>query len=190
MQAYQFVGANTGGRSVPATEVEGWGGAREIGIQYGSASAGNSIVSFIDFTCPYCQRLAPILDSIAEGALGQVEMVFVHFTLDRPLSLRSALAAECANLQGSFRAMASVLYAEIPGKSTEEVDWRSLASDAGLHNLSDFMQCMERPAEDFPRIQAGKEFGRERGVAGTPTVWVNGFRSEARTIESFEASMH
>lgn len=187
MQAHQMVGAGGSGAVALPTEVEGWDRAREVGIQYGSPEATNSIVYFIDFTCPFCQRLAPVLDSLADGALGEVDMVFVHFPLDRPLSVPAAQAAECAHQQGRFRAMASLLYAEMPGKNHAEVDWESLARDAGLVSPADFTQCMKKPAGDFARIQSGKEFGRERGVGGTPTVWVNGYRSEARTVAEFSA---
>ena len=171
------------GEVVEDREIENWEEDTTLGIRIGPADARMVVTEFMDFTCPFCAMVAPAIDSLLSHYPADVAVVFQHFSLDRPLSLPSAVAAECAERQGKFKPMYQLLFAqqELLGSK----DWATFAEEAGIADLAAFEACMELPANSFPRIDAGRDIGSRRGVTGTPTIYVNGRRFGGRSFEEF-----
>lgn len=172
-------------RASTANYVEDWQLLNQSGIRLGGAEEASLIVTeFMDFTCPHCARLAPVIDSLLVTFPDQVAVIFHYFPLrGRDLSMPSAIAAECAAEQGKFREMYSALYGY--SDSLDVWEWNDFARHAGLSDLDSFQRCISRPVEDFERIALGRRIGEENGVMGTPTVWVNGLVVRARTVSEF-----
>jgi protein-disulfide isomerase len=141
------------------------------GHQLGPDDALVTIVVWGDFQCPYCAKMAPVLEHVRRTYGADVRIVYRH--LARPGHRQAALAAEAgvaAAEQGKFWAFHDLVYAQ-PGRLAR-ADLEQLAGAAGL---------------DLPRLRAALDDRRHRdavlaesaaamalGVDGTPTLFVNG----------------
>jgi protein-disulfide isomerase len=70
---------------------------------YGSSDAATSLITYMDFACPYCRRLLPVLLQAVNRSGGGINWVYRHFPLDSAIDapLLEALASECvAGLAG------------------------------------------------------------------------------------------
>lgn len=176
-------GPGVPGEVVEESEIENWQEDTALGIRIGPADARMVVTEFMDFTCPFCAMVVPAVDSLLSHYPADVAVVFQHFPLGRPLSLPSAMATECADRQGRFKPMYQLLFAQ--QESLGSKDWVTFAEEAGIPDLTAFAECVQLPAEAFPRIDAGRDLGMRRNVNGTPTLYVNGRRFGGRSFEEF-----
>ena len=152
------------------------------GPDKGPASAPVTIVTFSDFQCPYCQRLATTLTHLEQQYRGKVRLVFRDFPL--PMHKDAGKAAEagaCAHEQGRFWEMHDKIFAN--QRTLQVPDLKRLASEAGLDRQA-FDTCLDggRKAQAWQR---GKEQGTKYGVSGTPATFINGrFVSGAQPLAS------
>lgn len=168
----------------PGILVEGWEEYNESGIRLGPEDAPIVITEFMDFTCPYCRSVAPVTDSLQRMFPEDVALVFQHFPLSgRPYSMDLAIAAECAGEQGRFWSMARAIFASPEVRARADV--HELGSSVGVPDSHAYEECLDRPRESFNRISAGRHIGKETGVAGTPTIWINGRIATARSFGGF-----
>jgi protein-disulfide isomerase len=157
--------------------VDDWEAEARQGIMMGPMEAPVVVVAFMDFQCPYCARLATRLDSLSQEYPGKIQVAMHHFPLtSHTLALPAAIAAECAERQGRFGDFVRAVFRRQAELNEGVVDWSSVASEAGVPQLRIFEECAQMPVDSFPRIAYGQELGARTGVAGTPTVWVNGYR--------------
>lgn len=138
----------------------------------GPANARVTIVEYGDFECPYCGRLHPILEEIRRKN-PDVRLVFRHYPVRslHPRATSAAIVAEAAADQGRFWEMHDILY-----------DNQRFLTDADLNHYAAELDVT--PWSDVPRhssrIAADEASGRESGVRGTPTLFLNGIRYEGR----------
>ncbi|MER7366519.1 Na+/H+ antiporter NhaA [Nonomuraea wenchangensis] len=134
----------------------------------GRADAPITIVQYGDFECPYCGRLHPVLTRLLRDN-PDVRLVFRHFPLRtiHPRAASAAIVAEAAGDRGRFWEMHDVLYDN--QRSLSDADLERHAARLGVE-----------PWEDVPRhasrIALDEASGRESGVRGTPTLFLNGVR--------------
>lgn len=164
--------------------IEDWETWRDTGVRVGPDDADMVIAGFMDFTCPFCQQLMPVIDSVLTKFPDEVAFQFHHFPLTgREFAMPSAIAAECAAEQGRFVYMYRLLYSQMDSIGIKS--WDRFAAQAGVSDLRRFTRCIEMPAESFERISAGRALGEEIGVFATPTVWINGEQFTARNVTAF-----
>lgn len=138
----------------------------------GAADAPVTIVEFIDYECPYCQRFAketwPKLRA-AYVETGKVRFVARDFPLPKHGRARAAaVAAACAGAQGRFWEMRDALLTEGHGLTPEDID--RLATRLGL-DLVKFDACSADVAQG-ERLDRQVEAARALGVSGTPSFLV------------------
>lgn len=161
-----------------------WQDWAETGIRIGPDDATMVIATFVDFRCPYCRTLAPVLDSVVAEFRGHVAVEVHHFPLpSHELAVPTAIAAECAHQQGRFSQMYHALYDQMDSVGIKP--WRAIAADAEIVDIPAFEACMQLPAERFRRIAAGRALGERIGITGTPTVYVNGTLTRQRSFAAF-----
>jgi protein-disulfide isomerase len=138
----------------------------------GPAGAPVTVVEFSDFQCPYCQRMNPVLSRMEETYGQRVRLVFRQFPLSAIHSHAetAAEAALCARAQGKFWEMHDALFAH--QQELGEARIRELAAGLGL-DADRFGDCLAS-GEQSKAVEADLEAGQAAGVAGTPTVFVNG----------------
>jgi predicted DsbA family dithiol-disulfide isomerase len=162
------------GASVNEEYWRGWEELRELGPAKGSPEAPVVILEFVDYQCAFCQRLAPVLDSLVTAYPSALRVVSLPFPLPQHrFAEATAIAAECASWQDQFPAMYSTLFAV--KDSIGLLGWDSVADRAGIIDLQGFEGCLasELSAE---AVKGAAEIGRQLGVSGTPTIVLNGRR--------------
>ncbi len=137
----------------------------------GRPGAPVDVVVFSDFECPFCRRTEPVLNRLAERFPVEVRFVWKHYPLSiHPNAAGAAEASQCAHDQGRFWAYHDALFvdhAALDEGGLVEVA-RRLDLDRDL-----FVACLRSHAH-AAEVKADTETGRRAGVAGTPTVFVNG----------------
>lgn len=145
------------------------------GHSLGPANARIVITEFGDFQCPYCRKLALTLDSVRQRNPTDVRVVFRHYPLGtiHPFAKEAAIAAECAAAQGKFAEYHDVLFND--QLSIGHSSWVDFGRRANLPSLPIFAKCLDGN-EARRHVDDDVRAGNELGVAGTPTVLVNGRR--------------
>ena len=143
----------------------------------GNLAAPVTVLEYGDYECPYCAAAAPVLLRLVEESEGGVRLVFRNFPIaDRhPYALTAALAAEAAGAQGAFWPMHEMLFAR--QDRLDDASLRKYADELGL----DPERIVGEPAQPFgDKVEADFAAGLTAGVAGTPTVFVNGRQFSGR----------
>ena len=143
----------------------------------GRLDAPVTLLEYGDYECPYCAAAAPVLDEVVAGSDGRVRLIFRNFPLHtvHPYALTAALAAEAAAAQGAFWPMHDLLFTY----QSRLADW-DLAKYAKKLGL-DHTQVIGDPAQPHgDKVEADFALGLAAGVAGTPTLFIDGRRYEGR----------
>ena len=157
------------------------------GLSLGDASAPVTIDVFEDFQCPACKTFTENIEPLVIQnlvATGNARYVFHNYPFldgngagSSGESDQAASAAMCANEQGKFWEMHSILYANLGGENRGAFSDRRLQAMAESIELDmdEFNACFN--ANEYEeQIQADFDLGQDMGVSGTPTVFVNGVR--------------
>ena len=168
------------------------------GLSMGDPNAPVTIEIFEDFQCPACRRFTESTEPLIIQNLvstGQARYVFHHYPfLDGNgvgaigESDQAANASMCANEQGKFWEMHSILFANWNGENEGAFSDRRLqamAESLGL-DMDAFNSCFN--ANQFEsEIQADFDLGQQMGVRGTPTIFVNGSRvGQVNSVPSYQ----
>jgi len=131
-----------------------------------------TIVEYADFECPNCKQAAPAVKLLLERFAQRVRVAFRHHPLEEvhPHALLAAEAAECAGGQGQFWPMHDLLFEHQLHLKTQQ-----------LHGYAERLRLdMARYTAEMDdhvylqRIREHQRSGRDSGVRGTPTFFVNG----------------
>lgn len=132
------------------------------------------VVGYEDFLCPYCRRLQPVFRRLRDALGDRLVYVYRYFPLERPNpgADLAARAAEAAALQGRFFEMHDGIFDhELPIRRPELLD---IARRIGLE-VERFERDLDGDAV-LARVRRDQDEGRENGVTGTPTLFVDGIR--------------
>lgn len=136
----------------------------------GTPGAPVTIIVFSDFECPFCGRFNETLEALRRQMPGQIRIAFKHFPLpfhvNAPLAHRAALAA---GKQGKFWDMHDVLFRRQSGLKPE--DFLRTARELSL-DMARFQEDMESEGLKS-ELESDLQQGRQSGVSGTPTFFVN-----------------
>ncbi len=160
------------------------------GTEQGYPPAPVVIENYSDFQCRFCGLFAretlPLLEK-EFIATGKVRMVFRQFPILGDESLWAAEAAESAAEQGKFWEYHSLLYSRFVGQQRGAFVPERLKSYARELRLNENQFNLSLDSgKTRGKIQDDLSQGRARGVAGTPTFFVNGTKMNgARSIEDF-----
>ena len=158
--------------AIPILAEEAWLNMLDGRHSHGDENAPVVVASFSDFTCPACRVLLEHVRTMQRDHPGMIRYVHLHAPISAtPLGRRTAVASECAALEGSFWPYHDALYSN--QRTLSEAGLIALAETTGNVDLSRFRACLERDAT--PEIRrdslAALEIG---GVTGTPTFLLNG----------------
>lgn len=152
----------------------------------GAADAPVELVVFDDFQCPYCARLAPLLDQVLGLYPDKVKVVFKHFPLRNHRFARSAaVAALAAKEQGAFWPYHDRLFAA--QKSLNEKVFTEIAQALKL-DLERFEASLKDPTH-AGRINQDLLDGQKAGVRGTPAVYINGKQIGDRSLGGLQKAI-
>lgn len=132
------------------------------------------VVGYQDFLCPYCRRLRPVFRRLRDELGDRLVYVFRHFPIERanPGAELAARAAEAAGRQGKFFEMHDRIFDhELPIRRAELID---AAHGIGL-DIERFEGDLDSDTAR-ERVERDVSEGRDNGVTGTPTIFVDGVR--------------
>ena len=157
----------------------------------GPADAPVTIAIFDDYQCPYCARLEPLIEKIVDRFSTEVKLVIKNYPLTNihKHSFSAAVAALAAARQGKFWEFHSEVFKHY--KDLDEDKINQSAAAVGL-NMDQFQKDRKDKAlQDM--VLADMNNGRQIGVKGTPTIYINGIqmrgRSEAALIEQIQSEL-
>lgn len=61
-----------------------------------------TIVYFTDYNCPYCKKIAPVLDRVVRED-GKIRLVYKDWPVIRPTSIEGAVLVLAAKYQGKYK---------------------------------------------------------------------------------------
>ena len=129
----------------------------------------------------------PVLGQVLEKYPDNVKVVFKNFPLrNHKFAMNAAIAAMAAGSQGKFWEFHDLLFENYNRLNDQKI--QEIAQTVGLN-----MQEYEKKKND-PAIQrkVNQDFsdGRQAGVRGTPTVFINGILLRDRSLEGFETAIN
>lgn len=151
----------------------------------GPKEAPVTIVSFVDFQCPYSARFQPVIDEIMAAYPQDVNFVVKHFPLGFHDQAKPAVKAVLsAGKQGKYWEMMDLILKG--NRALSETMYEDLAKKLGL-DVAQFKKDIEADDEDWERIiDRDRELGGGVDVRGTPTYFLNGRKTKARDVQSFK----
>ena len=137
----------------------------------GPAHARVTVVEYGDFECPNCKQAAPALKLLLDRFKDRIRFVYRHFPLEEvhPHALLAAEAAESAGAQGKFWPMHDMLFDNQAHLKLNQL--RNYAERLQL-DMTHFASDMKDHVY-LQRIREHEQSGRQSGVRGTPTLFVN-----------------
>jgi len=127
-----------------------------------------------------------VLEQLLEKYPDQVKVIFLSFPLrNHRFAKKAAIAAFAAKKQGHFWEYHDRLFANID--SINDQKFLEIARQLGLD-----MERFEKDINDLKivaRINQDIRLGAYLGVRATPTVFINGSVSKARTLEALQADV-
>ncbi|MFH2005283.1 MAG: thioredoxin domain-containing protein [bacterium] len=144
------------------------------------------IVMWGDFQCPWCKRLAPVLDSVVRKYPRDVKVVWMDFPLRfHKQALPAAIAArEVFQQRGNaaFWKLHDKIYADYRNLSRDTlVRWAQNVGARGSE-VGAALDAQRRKGD----IDRQQRSGQDVGVRGTPTIHVNGrVYKGRRDLDSF-----
>jgi len=155
----------------------------------GEAAAPVTLVEYGDFECPYSREAVKTVQALQREFGHDLRFVFRHFPLanKHPHAVQAAEAAEAAAAQGKFWTMYATLFAH-----QWDLEYRDLMDYAGQLGLDKvrFGEALNIHRY-LDRVRADVATGRQHGVTGTPTFFVNSHRQNgADDVRALAVAIH
>lgn len=140
-------------------------------ISLGREDAPVTLVTFMDFQCPLCSKVFPILRDILNRYPDEVNLIFKHFPLkDHIYAEKAALASFSAYKQGKFLEIAAVFFENREKFGDKTID--QAAEHVGL-DMALFRKEVE--SKSVKRVlDEDIEMGRKLMIKGVPAIFING----------------
>ena len=154
----------------------------------GKLTAPVTVIMFSDFQCSACGATHPILKKVLGEYGDKVRLVIRDFPLEsiHENAFRAALAANAARAQGKYFEYIDVLYRN--QESLDDASLKKYAAELGL-NIKQFELdfSSEKTAAEVRKDLAD---GKNYGIGGTPTIYVNGVKMLRLSAEGFRKAIN
>lgn len=158
---------------------------------YGQEEGIVTVTEFADFQCPGCASFFPIITQVKEDFKDQIRFEFKHFPLVsiHPNAIAAHRASEAAAKQGKFWEMHDRLYEQQQtwNTATNPADiFRGYAEQLELD--MDQYDVDVNSSETLTTINVDISEGKDKGVSGTPSFFIDGEEIEnpTQTVNSVE----
>ncbi len=154
----------------------------------GKKEAPVTIVEFIDIQCPFCARFHPLVVEAVNAFPDKVKAVVKNYPLPfHQQAIPAAKAALSAGEQGKYWEMLDGLLKN--SSNLNEKEFNTLAKNLGL-NMKKFQKDLkDNDAQWQEHIQKDISLGNRVEVRGTPTIYINGRKTKARSLDSFKSEI-
>lgn len=163
--------------------IEGIAGEKKHVLGSGSVT----LVEFSDFQCPACLSIQAPLKQILAKYEGKVELVYRHFPLSsiHKNAQMAAQASEAASSQGKFWEMHDKLFATQAawqGLSDPKETFAGYSKELGIDEAKFAEDLMNQGVKDL--VSADLLDATRFALTGTPTFYVNGYKTEFDKLEA------
>jgi len=147
----------------------------------GPENAPVTIAVFDDYECGYCARMEAAFRQLLTQFPQKLKLVIKQYPLrNHPRAREAAIAAIAAHQQGKFWEVHSQIFANQKDLSTQKLD--QIAESVGL-DMNQFKQDL-LSQEVLSLIVRDVREGQSIGVAGTPTIFINGKHVTDRSLQN------
>ncbi len=188
-QKYAFTGEVIPFGADPFAAVRKQLAASTTGVARGPANAALTIVEFSDLQCPHCKDAQPVIDKLM-GDFPNARFVFQQFPLEalHPWALKAATWGECIGRENNaaFWKFVNAVYADQLNIDPQNVDakLKEHATAAGA-DAAKAATCAASP-DTAKVVRQSLELGKDVGVTGTPTIFLNGRKIAGVTAIPYE----
>lgn len=113
----------------------------------------------------------------------EVKLAFKHFPLrNHKFARKAAIASLAAKRQGKFWEFHDKLFENVSRLSDQKI--QEIARELGLNQEA--FEKDKKAQEIQGSISRDIRHGKEAGVRGTPTIFVNGRRLKSRSLDGFQ----
>lgn len=160
---------------------------------YGPADAKVTLVEYADFQCPACGAMYPTVAKLMLDYGTKVRFIYRNFPIPGHVNgVPAAYAAAAAGQQNKFFEMEDELF-------TKQSEWSSLDAAALDQKLDAYAQTIGLDMAKFraakvsdavkAKVDKDAQSGVKAGVDATPTFFINGVRTEARSYDEFKSQL-
>lgn len=161
----------------------------------GKADSSVVLIEYGDIECPSCALYDPVAEALLASHGDKVAFVFRHFpiTNKHPYAMIAARAAEAAARQDKFFELTHLMYqrqqqwAAVANQNDPTTAFVAYAKELGL-DAEKFKTAMADPATLDFIIRQRDEAGAF-DVTGTPSLFLNGEKLDARSLEQFQSAL-
>lgn len=148
----------------------------------GNPAARLALVEFVDYECPHCKRVQPVMRQALEEFKNDVRLYFKHYPLGTHTNARlAAEGAVAAHKQGKFWPFNDGVWTH--SESLTPAKLEQIAKDVGL-DVEKWRKDLES-TEVRQRVTKDRADGEVLGLTSTPTIYLNGREfTDTRDIES------
>lgn len=157
----------------------------------GNKDASVILVEYSDLQCPACAAFEPIIEQVLNEYGDSLRFEYKHYPLPiHPYAVQAAVAAEAAGQQGKFFEFKELLFAN-------QAEWSN--SPTPTATFRSYAQSLELDMDIFGRhinssllknrVREQLQEGRNLGITGTPTFYLNGEKMTIQTYEDFVAQV-
>jgi protein-disulfide isomerase len=145
---------------------------------HGPGQSPVTLAVFSDFQCPFCARMAKVLDELAVSEGDRLRVIYHYFPLSfHPWAKPAAVAAACAQRQSddAFWSLHGFLFSHQAELSLSSLGSRVAEWARAVSNLDQtaFQNCFGKSLTSG-QIEQDVALGEELGVRGTPALFLNG----------------
>jgi protein-disulfide isomerase len=137
----------------------------------GNPAAPVTVVEFVDYECPHCKKVQPVLRQVLDEYKDEVKVAFKHYPLGAHTNARLAAEASiAAHKQGKFWAYNDRVWAI--SESLTPAGLEQIAKEVGL----DVAKWRADVESDAVRtwVDRDRSEGQALGIDHTPTIYING----------------
>ena len=128
----------------------------------------------------------PVLGQVLEKYPEDVKVAFKNFPLkNHKFAMKAAVAALAAESQGKFWEFHDLLFKNYNKLNDQKI--QDIALVVGL-NQEEYEKKKKDPAIER-KVRQDLSEGRQAGVRGTPTIFINGRRLKDRSVKGFQVAI-
>lgn len=137
---------------------------------FGNPEGEVMVLEYGDYECPYCAEAHDAIMQLAELLGDRLCYAYRHFPLinKHQNAVSAALAAEAAADRKEFWEVHELLF-----ENQESLDALDTIIEAGGYDADRIMKAV-KSGEHKERVTEDREMGKQAGVEGTPTIFING----------------
>ncbi len=148
----------------------------------GNAKAPVTVAAFLDYQCPYCAKVYPLLQELLKKYPSDVKLVIKQYPLPmHKFAEKASTAALAAARQNKYEKVTELFFTNFTALNDETI--RKYVQDSGV-DMSKFDKDIAG-AEVKDILQQDQQAARLARVKAVPTIFINGIAPKGRSIEVF-----